>query len=96
LAFLSAAEKATAEREFKARLALGAGPNYIAQQVIQWANRTPADPRIPEALHLAVQTTRYGCTDEQTGRWSKSAFDLLHRNYPNTSWAKKTKYWFNN
>ena len=96
LLFLSAAEQASAAREHKARLALGAAPNYISQQVIQWANRTPADPRVPEALHLAVQTTRYGCTDEQTGRWSKAAYDLLHRKYPNTTWAKKTKYWFNN
>ncbi|HEU4435265.1 MAG TPA: hypothetical protein VFR51_17900, partial [Pyrinomonadaceae bacterium] len=96
LLFLSAAERATAEREWSALNALGAGPNYIAEQVIKWVNANPADPRAPEALHLAVTTTRYGCTDENTGRWSKAAFDLLHRKYPNTSWAKKTKYWFNN
>lgn len=96
LLFLSAPEKAAAEREWNALVAPGAAPNYISQQVIQWANRMPADPRVPEALHLAVQTTRYGCTDQQTGRWSKAAFDLLHRKYPNTPWAKKTRYWFNN
>ena len=96
LLFLSAAEKAAAAREWKTLSSPGAAPNYITQQVIQWANRTPTDPRIPEALHLAVSTTRYGCTDEQTGRWSKAAFDVLHRKYPNSPWAKKTKYWFNN
>lgn len=96
LLFLSAADKTAAEREWKTLQAPGAAPNYISQQVIEWANRTPADPRVPEALHLAVNTTRYGCTDDQTGRWSKAAFDLLHRKYPNTSWAKKTRYWFNN
>jgi len=73
---------------------LGAAPNYIAEQAIKWANANPTDPRIPEALHLAVTTTRFGCTDKNTGRWSKAAFDLLHRKYPNTSWARKTKYWF--
>jgi len=92
--FLTAEEKAAAERERKSLDALGAAPNYIAQQVIQWANRTPADPRVPEALHLAVKTTRYGCTDKDSGRWSKAAFDLLHRKYPNTTWAKKTPHWF--
>lgn len=96
LMFLSAAERATAEREWSALNSLGAGPNYIAEQVIRWVNANPADPRAPEALHLAVTTTRYGCTDKNTGRWSKAAFDLLHRKYPNTSWARKTKYWFNN
>ena len=94
LLFLTAEEKAAAERERKTLDALGAAPNYIAQQVIQWANRTPADPRVPEALHLAVKTTRYGCTDKDSGRWSKAAFDLLHRKYPNTTWAKKTPHWF--
>jgi hypothetical protein len=62
--------------------------------MIQWATKDPDDPRLPEALHLAVNATRYGCGDKDTGRWSKAAFDLLHRKYPNTTWAKKTKYWF--
>jgi tetratricopeptide (TPR) repeat protein len=92
--FLSPMQRADAEREWNARLALGAAPNYISQQVIQWANRTPADPRVPEALHLAVKSTRFGCTDKDTGQWSKAAFDLLHRKYPNTIWAKKTPHWF--
>jgi hypothetical protein len=92
--FLSREQRVTGEREWKTLKTLGAAPNYISQQVIQWATKNPADQRVPEALHLAVTTTRYGCTDDQTGRWSKAAFDLLHRKYPNTSWAKKTKYWF--
>ena len=96
LLFLSAAEKAAGEREWNTLVPKGAAPNYISQQVVQWATRTPDDPRVPEALHLAVTTTRFGCTDENTGRASKAAFDLLHRKYPNSPWAKKTKYWFNN
>ncbi len=83
-----------AAREVAALQALGTGPNYLCQTVINWANANPADARVPEALHLAVKSTRYGCTDKDTGRWSKAAFDLLHRKYPNTSWAKETKYWF--
>ena len=75
-----------ASREFAALQALGTGPNYLCQTVINWANANAADARVPEALHLAVKSTRYG--------WSKAAFDLLHRKYPNTSWAKETKYWF--
>jgi outer membrane protein assembly factor BamD (BamD/ComL family) len=62
--------------------------------VIQWANSHPADPRVPEALHLAVKTTRYGCTDKDSARWSKAAFDVLHNKYPNSPWTKKTPYWF--
>lgn len=83
-----------ATKEVAALSALGTGPNYFAQTVINWGNKNPTDARVPEALHLAVKSTRYGCTDKETGRWSKAAFDLLHRRYPNSSWAKETKYWF--
>ncbi|HEY8226883.1 MAG TPA: hypothetical protein VIG25_16495 [Pyrinomonadaceae bacterium] len=93
-AFLSAAQNTAAEREYSLLDNFGAAPNYLSRQVIQWANSNPTDPRVPEALHLAVNSTRHGCTDKDTGRWSKAAFDLLHRRYGNTTWAKKTKYWF--
>jgi hypothetical protein len=45
-------------------------------------------------LHLAVRSTRYGCANDQTGAMSKQAYDLLHRKYPKSEWAQKTKYWF--
>jgi hypothetical protein len=92
--FVSAAEVAQGERESQSLRTLGAAPNYISREVIQWANSHPTDPRVPEALHLAVRTTRYGCTDKESPRWSKAAFDVLHRKYPTSTWAKKTPYWF--
>lgn len=93
-AFLTVAQRAAGAREYSALKALGAGPDYLCRQAIQWVTKNPTDPRAPETLHLAVNSTRYGCTDKATGRWSKGAYDLLHRNYPNSTWAKKTKYWF--
>jgi len=86
--------QALAEKQFANLQALGTAPNFLCRVAIDWANKSPTDPRAPEALHLAVRSTRYGCTDTETGRWSKAAFDLLHRKYPNTTWAKNTKYWF--
>lgn len=83
-----------AATQFAALQALGTAPNYFCRIAIAWTEKNPADPRAPEALHLAVRSTRYGCTDDQTGRWSKAAYDLLHRQYPNTTWARNTKYWF--
>jgi hypothetical protein len=94
LQFLSPQLLATGTRQFQTISGIGSAPNYLCQQVIEWANKNPADPRVPEALHLAVTTTRHGCTDANSGRWSKAAFDLLHRKYGNTSWAKQTPYWF--
>lgn len=92
--FLTDTQQADGSKEWANLKGLGAMPNYLSKQVIQWATKNPTDPRVPEALHRAVNSTRYGCTDQDTGRWSKAAFDLLHRKYPNTTWAKKTKYWF--
>jgi hypothetical protein len=92
--FLKAGE-ALGARQFTTVQALGAAPNYLCKVAIEWATANPNDPRSPEALHLAVRSTRYGCTDKETGRWSKAAFDLLHKRYPNTKWANATKYWFN-
>ena len=86
--------KILAASQFAALKALGTAPNYLCRIAIAWAEKNPADPRAPEALHLAVRSTRYGCTDKETGRWSKAAYDLLHSRYPNTTWAKNTKYWF--
>ncbi len=91
--FLSSS-KASASTQFAALQKLGTAPNYLCRIAIAWAEKNPADPRSPEALHLAVRSTRYGCTDAETGRWSKAAYDLLHQRYPNTTWAKNTKYWF--
>ncbi len=92
--FLTAAQRATAEKEYATLASLGAAPDYLCRQVIEWATKHPADARVPEALHLAVKATRYGCTDKQTGKWSKAAYDFLHQRYPGNAWTKQTPYWF--
>lgn len=94
LVFLNDSQASKAAGEYAKLLALGTAPNYLARETIEWAKRTPNDPRVPEALHLVVTTTRYGCTDKDSPKWSKAAFDLLHKRYPQSIWAKKTPYWF--
>ncbi len=93
-AFLTEGDRAEAEREIQRLKTIETGPNYLSAQVIQWAKEAPDDPRVPEALHHAVRTTRFGCVDEATTDFSKAAFQLLHRRYPKSEWAKKTKYWY--
>jgi hypothetical protein len=93
-AFLTAADRAEAARELRELVDLGPAPDYLSKQAVAWGKMHPEDPRVPEALALAVKSTRYGCTDQETGALSKAAFELLHRRYPKSSWAEKTKYWF--
>jgi hypothetical protein len=93
--FLPAAELKQGEAEWSSLVKTAAiGPNYLCSETVRWARAHPQDPRVPEALHLSVHATRYGPTDDNTGKYSKEAFDLLHAKYPNSKWAKETKYWF--
>jgi hypothetical protein len=92
--FLSAADRDQAAAEWKKLQAVATAPDWLGAQTLAFAQAHPQDPRVPEALYLVVRSTRYGCTDNQTGDFSHRAFDLLHRRYPNTEWAKKTPYWF--
>ena len=93
--FLSAAERTRGETEWKEiRTAEPWDATYLARQAVDWALRHPDDRRVPEALHRAVLATRWRCSDPQTGKYSKQAFDLLHRRYPKSEWTARTKYWY--
>ncbi len=92
--WMSADEANTARGEISRLLELGAAPDHLGKQIIVWAKKNPADSRVPEALHLVVRSTRYGCDDDETSLVSKEAFQLLHRKYPKNEWTKKTPYWF--
>lgn len=78
-------------------------PEFLSTKVINWhKNRKTIDKLfedkhlLPEALSLAVKTTRYGCNrDGKHGRYSRRAFEILHYNYLSSSFTKKTPYWFN-
>ena len=73
--------------------ALGAAPIYLGDIVLGWARSHPRDPRVPEALHLVVRATRYGCANDD-GATSRAAFQLLHRRYTRSEWAAQTPFWF--
>jgi hypothetical protein len=92
--FMSEPQKSSARKEISTLMQFESAPNYLGKQVIDWAKKNPEDPRVPEALHWVVRSTRYGCGDERTSTVSKEAFQLLHKNYPKNEWTKKTPYWF--
>ena len=92
--FLPAAARAQAAAEREKLLSVPTAPDWLAARTLAFAQAHPQDPRVPEALHLVVRATRYGCTGGQTGDFSHRAFDLLHRLYAATEWAAKTPFWF--
>lgn len=91
-AFLNTGEQKQAATEWDTLSKLNAAPSYLGREVLTWAKTTPDDPRIPEALHLVVRATRYGCGDDKNSSYSKQAFQLLHSKYPKSEWTKKTPY----
>jgi hypothetical protein len=92
--FLTASEKQESAAQWKALSQLGTAPNFLSGEVLKWAKAQPEDPRVPEALHYAVRSTRYGCENKDTSRFSRESFRLLHSRYSKSEWAKKTRYWF--
>ena len=91
--FLTAAQIAQARTEYKSMLEIPDAKSYLGKRVLEWAKNSPDDPRLPEALFIAVkanQVYKYGCSgwqnDEET---LKELITILETRYPNSSWNAK-------
>jgi len=93
-AWASATDPKAATEEWTKLSKVGAAPKYLGDQALAWAQQHPDDLRIAEALGQVVRATHLGCTTTETTAVSKAAFDLLHQRYPQSEWAKKTKYYY--
>jgi hypothetical protein len=93
-AIVPAPYRARVERELARIDSLGPAPDVLCRRALAWADRSPSDPRLPEALALAVRSTRYGCSDKTTTAWSRRAYDRLHRRFPKSEWTRRTPYWY--
>jgi hypothetical protein len=93
-AWLTAEQKSEAIAEWRKLSATGTAPNYLTSQVLSYAKEHTQDSRAPQALHLAVRSTRFGCSNVETSKLSKAAYDFLHEHYPQSEWAAKTKYYY--
>lgn len=88
--FLTAAQSSVAQAERKRLKALGDAPKFLAERVLTWARRIPADRRLPEALYIMIEAngwTKYGCGNNEELRDQMAA--LLKSKYPNSEWTKK-------
>ena len=92
--WLTPAERATAASQVQTMLKRGSAPQYLGDEAVAWAKAAPKDPAVAEALALTVTATNNGCTNGTVGPISKEAFTLLHQLFPNSTWAKQTKFWY--
>lgn len=67
---------------------------YFTQESLALMQRDNADPLVPQALSLAVKMARYTCPDKTVGDWSRKGLQALHANYPKSTWAANTPYWY--
>ena len=80
--------------ELDALAAIPSAPQFLAERAIAWRGSGPRDGQ-DEALAFAVRATRYGCQRQGGhGRWSRAAHTLLHRRFPTSAAAGRTRWWF--
>jgi hypothetical protein len=91
--FLTPTQIEAARQERTALVTIGDAKIYLGKQAIAWAKASPEDPRVPEALYIAVQANssyKYGCNgwdfDEKTHKEAKS---ILRTKYPQSPWTAK-------
>jgi hypothetical protein len=94
LDFVSAKQAADARQQLAKLKKVDGAPDYLTKIVLAFAHAHPTDPRVPEALHLAVKCTRYGDKGDHTTALSKQAFQLLHTQYKTSPWTKETPYYY--
>ena len=73
--------------------AAGNAKKLIGKLVIEWAEKSPSDPRVPEALFVAAmanQSYKYGCSGwEHDADLQAEAEDLLLERYSDSPWTAK-------
>jgi len=67
---------------------------HFTQESLALMQRDRADPLVPQALSVAVKMARYTCQDKVVGDWSRKGLQALHANYPKSTWAASTPYWY--
>ena len=91
--FLSPESLAAARKERSKLISLGEGKSFLGRQVWEWAKRAPEDPRVPEALFIAIKANegyKYGC-----GMWEgddelrNQLTELLKQHYSQSPWTAK-------
>jgi hypothetical protein len=93
--FITDSEREVTERELDTLKTTGPARSYLAREALTWARERPDDPDVPEALARAVRGWRFAnCYDDADWRMVERAFTTLHRRYPQSEWAKRTKYWY--
>jgi hypothetical protein len=82
-----------ANAERKKLKEIGSAKSFLGKRVLAWAKEVPDDPRIPEALFIALKANesyKYGCDSwERDEEIMKEAETLLRERYVGSAWTAK-------
>jgi len=91
--FINPQQLSAAKEEYEKLAAIGDAKTYLGKQVLAWAEAEPNDPRIPEALFIAVKANesyKYGCNGwEHDEEIQRAAEELLRERYAASGWNAK-------
>lgn len=93
-AFLSTAEREAAENEWQ-KLSTIYAPDLMCAEAIREAPLSPNDERVPEALFRCINAVHLAVSSgDRTNDLAKTAYALLHRRYPDSTWARENRFWY--
>ena len=93
--FVTGAEREALAQELAALDAVGEARAFLTTASLAWARERPADPEGAEALARSIEGWRWSpCTDGMTSDLPRRAFAVLHRQFPRSEWARRTRYWY--
>jgi hypothetical protein len=91
--FLTAADRAAADREINALRATPCSSDYFAAAALDWQKQHPADPRTSTVLGWAERAVRKGCRTKATSDLNHRLFVIVQTKYPKSEWAKRYTTW---
>jgi len=86
--FVTPAMAGAAKQEQDALAKIPDAPEYFGTQALAWMRAHPRDAHNADLLGFALRAMRNGCNLEKTTPLRQEVFNLLHKDYPNSTWAK--------
>jgi hypothetical protein len=91
--FLTASDATEAAREIFVLQHLPGAGDYFANNALAWVKLHPTDPNNAELLGFATRVLRNSPRSANATELNHQLFNLIHRKYPSSTWAKRYTTW---
>jgi|SRR5271170_4991506 len=91
--FLSAADRASVEQELAKLETIPAASDYLAKEALSWVKEHPDDSHDADVLGFAMRVVRNACRSDATDELNHQLFNILHRRFSKSEWARRYTTW---